>query len=531
MALIIADRVLETSTTTGTGAYTLAGAVTGYRAASAVCADGDTFYYYAEDVNTAGVPIGAWEIGVGTWGTGGILTRTTIVASTNAGFAVSWAAGTRRIALALTSTAFNSKANITNASFTGTFTATGNANNNITLTAGGTTTASPAGNVIINAAQPTFPGATGGNINITAAQGSSTSTGGPGGAVNITGGASAANSAGGGGGAVNITGGIGNTLNAAVAPGAVTISAGAAQIAGQAGASINISASNAFSSASGAPGGNVNITAGTGTVTAGNGRIILTSLGQAGGTTAAVVTNVSSTNGEVIWQRSGTEQLKLTSAGLIPSVTNNISLGTSSLLWSNVYSTAANASYIGVNNTTSTNGYGISLYNGATAGQPTYGIMFQGTATFGTHGSVTADWATYFTMNNTANRGWIFKTSTGTTGNVASIDVGGTAVFNGNVTAYSDIRLKKDIVVITDAVDKVKKLRGVTYTRTDSGERHTGIIAQELLPVLPEAVLGSEATTYSVAYGNLVGLLVEAIKEQQTTIKNLESRIAKLENP
>ena len=105
MAIIVADRVLETSTTVGTGAYTLAGAVTGYRAASTVCANGDTFTYYADDVDAYGRSLGAWETGLGTWGTGGILTRTTIYSSSNANAAVSWAAGTRRIALALVSNA------------------------------------------------------------------------------------------------------------------------------------------------------------------------------------------------------------------------------------------------------------------------------------------------------------------------------------------------------------------------------------------------------------------------------------------
>jgi len=99
MAKIVADRVLETSTTTGTGAYTLAGAISGFRAFSAVCANADTAEYYAEDVNASGMPAGGWEVGLGTWGTGGVLTRTTIYQSSNAGAAVSWSAGTRRIGL------------------------------------------------------------------------------------------------------------------------------------------------------------------------------------------------------------------------------------------------------------------------------------------------------------------------------------------------------------------------------------------------------------------------------------------------
>lgn len=45
------------------------------------------------------------------------------------------------------------------------------------------------------------------------------------------------------------------------------------------------------------------------------------------------------------------------------------------------------------------------------------------------------------------------------------------------------------------------------------GKRYTGLITQEILPVLPEAVTGSEDTNYAVAYGNMLGLIVEAIKE------------------
>jgi hypothetical protein len=106
MALIAPpDRVLETSTTTGTGTYTLLGAMTGFRAASAVCANGDTAYYYVEDVDVDGFPTGAWETGIGTWSTGNTFARTTIQTSSNANAAVSWAAGTRRISLSVTAAA------------------------------------------------------------------------------------------------------------------------------------------------------------------------------------------------------------------------------------------------------------------------------------------------------------------------------------------------------------------------------------------------------------------------------------------
>ena len=115
----------------------------------------------------------------------------------------------------------------------------------------------------------------------------------------------------------------------------------------------------------------------------------------------------------------------------------------------------------------------------------------------------------------------------GNTTNAFAFHQGGHFVAAGNVTAFSDIRLKTDIEVIPEALDKVTQLRGVTYKRIDSGERQTGVIAQEVQAVLPEAVMegNDEDKTLSVAYGNLVGLLVEAIKELSTKVKLLEAKL------
>lgn len=88
MALIIADRVQETSTTTGTGTLTLAGAVTGFRTFGSVMTNGDTIYYTITDQTQSA----NWEVGVGTWGTGGTLARTTILASST-GSAVNFTSG------------------------------------------------------------------------------------------------------------------------------------------------------------------------------------------------------------------------------------------------------------------------------------------------------------------------------------------------------------------------------------------------------------------------------------------------------
>lgn len=95
MTLQIQDRVKETTTTTGTGDITLAGAMKGFRAFGSVCADGDTCWYALQAVDAIGNPSGAWEVGVGTYHTTpNTLTRTTILASSNAGAAVNLPAGT-----------------------------------------------------------------------------------------------------------------------------------------------------------------------------------------------------------------------------------------------------------------------------------------------------------------------------------------------------------------------------------------------------------------------------------------------------
>lgn len=96
MTFILADRVKETSTTTGTGTYTLAGAVSNFLAFSARMANNDTCYYHAIDSGGSG-----WEVGIGTWATGGTLARTTILASSNSDAAVNWGAGTRNISIGL----------------------------------------------------------------------------------------------------------------------------------------------------------------------------------------------------------------------------------------------------------------------------------------------------------------------------------------------------------------------------------------------------------------------------------------------
>lgn len=99
MVHVIADRVKETTTTTGTGAVTLAGASTGFRTFGSVMANADTCYY-------AIVGGAEWEFGVGTWNTGGTLTRTTVISSSNANSVVTLSAGTKEVFLTAGASSF-----------------------------------------------------------------------------------------------------------------------------------------------------------------------------------------------------------------------------------------------------------------------------------------------------------------------------------------------------------------------------------------------------------------------------------------
>ena len=103
------------------------------------------------------------------------------------------------------------------------------------------------------------------------------------------------------------------------------------------------------------------------------------------------------------------------------------------------------------------------------------------------------------------------------------------ATFTGVVTApnfvsSSDARLKSNVETIAGAVAMVSALRGVRFTM--DGTRQIGVIAQEVEAVLPEVVRDNEAGQLSVAYGNIAGLLIEAVKELAARVAVLEEKHA-----
>lgn len=105
------------------------------------------------------------------------------------------------------------------------------------------------------------------------------------------------------------------------------------------------------------------------------------------------------------------------------------------------------------------------------------------------------------------------------------LDVAGTIRATGDVIAYSDKRVKENIKTIDSAIDKVSRLRGVEYNKIGEDAKRIGVIAQEIEEVLPEVVHEDDNGMKSVAYGNIVGVLIEAIKDQQKQIDELKAKL------
>jgi hypothetical protein len=158
-------------------------------------------------------------------------------------------------------------------------------------------------------------------------------------------------------------------------------------------------------------------------------------------------------------------------------------------------------------------------------------------------GSISAsgnvDVSGYIRINNAANFLYLNDTNYGqfslhcNDGNVGFVGTGGSWISRtdnsgnftatGDVTAYSDERLKENVHTIRDAVALVSRMRGVFYDRVDTGKAGVGVIAQEMQEILPQVVHQNDGTL-SVAYGNIVGVLIEAVKELNERVAAVEAR-------
>ena len=134
----------------------------------------------------------------------------------------------------------------------------------------------------------------------------------------------------------------------------------------------------------------------------------------------------------------------------------------------------------------------------------------------------------FVVQSNVSDADLLIKGNDGGSGITActfDMSAAGAATFNNDVTAFSDIRLKEEINTIDNALERVQGMRGVFFDRTDNSQiRQTGVIAQEVEPFLPEVVRETkdENKIKSVAYGNMVGVLIEAIKELNAKIEKLQ---------
>lgn len=142
-------------------------------------------------------------------------------------------------------------------------------------------------------------------------------------------------------------------------------------------------------------------------------------------------------------------------------------------------------------------------------------------------------WSAYY---NYGNNSWGWGSST--TSSSYRMYVNGNIYATGTITAASDERKKTEIETVTNALEKLIRLRGVTFKRTDIketevryGKTEIGVIAQEVEKVLPEVVnYAADVDEYAVSYGNFAGLFIEAIKEQNRIINNMNKEIEEIKS-
>ena len=106
------------------------------------------------------------------------------------------------------------------------------------------------------------------------------------------------------------------------------------------------------------------------------------------------------------------------------------------------------------------------------------------------------------------------------------LKVNGNMYVSGYITGLSDIRYKRNISNITNSLDKIDKLNGIYYNLLNDDKRTIGLIAQDVEEIIPEVVYTNTDDTKSIAYGNLVALLIESIKELKERIIKLEEKVS-----
>ena len=182
---------------------------------------------------------------------------------------------------------------------------------------------------------------------------------------------------------------------------------------------------------------------------------------------------------------------------------------------------------------------------------PAYGLTNGGLGTWITAGYHTTNYNSRAALSVNNGTVGMYVSSGSSYVHAFNLTSGGNLSITGTLAqgqSLSDSRLKENITVIPDAIDKVKTLQGITFTRKNDGTEGTGLIAEELEKVLPQAVYETtlleekdyktdvldeeeNKTKYkAIRYEITVGLLVQAIKEQQEQIESLQQEIEVLKN-
>jgi hypothetical protein len=481
MALVLADRVKETTTTTGTGTVTLLGASTGFQSFAAVGNANTTYYTITAQTGTE------WEVGIGTYTSSGTtLSRTTVLSSSNGGSLVDFTAGTKDVFVTYPSSrsvyADGTTLTATNSSVLPI--ASGGTNSTATATAGGIgygtgtahayTSAGSSGQVVTSAGAgaPTFTTAT--NANTASAIVQRDASG-------------------------NFSAG---TITAALSGNATTAS----------------SLSNALTLGAFLTGTSYN---GSSAVTA---AVDATSANTA----SKVVARDASGNfsaGTITAALSGnaTTATSATTATTATQVSNSLTLATSGtgLSGSASFNGASAQTFTVTSNATNANTVSTIVARDAS------GNFSAGTITASLTGNASGSAATF---TSTSQNSQFNSIGVGT---AASTTAGEIRATNSVTAHYSDDRLKTKLGNIEGALAKVKTLSGFYYEANETAQalgykpkREVGVSAQSVQAVLPEVVVPApiDEQYLTVQYEKLVPLLIEAIKELEAKVAALEAK-------
>lgn len=494
MALVVADRIQETTATTGTGTYNLAGAKTGFSSFAAV-GDGNTTYYACTDDTD-------FEVGIGTFtASGTTLARTTILSSSNSNNAVSWSAGDKDIFVTLPS----EKAVLEDASNNVT---TGGTVNGRNLSTDGTKLDGIEDSATADQTKSDIEGL---GIDLPAA--------------NLTGTIPAARLS-------TATTQAESDDSTKIATTAYVVDKITTLIGG---APSTLNDLNELAAAINDD-ANYNSTLTT---------ALATKLPLSGGAMTGAITTNSTFDGRDV----ATDGTKLD--GIAASANNYVHPNHSG----EVTSTADGATVIADNivdeanlkvSNTPTNGYFLSAQSGNTGGltwaSPPAGYS---NSDVDTHLNQSSASSGEYLQWNGSDYAWAAVSSgnpfnqtlnTSNSPTFSSLIVSNNLTVSNNITcnntvtantfnATSDATLKTNIAPIENPLAILKKITGVSFDWKDSKESAEGVLAQDVEQVLPNAVNTDEEGKKSVSYNNLVGVLIEAVKGQQEQINNLKARL------